>query len=63
MTSLHHGQMGYRLGLNVVYGVDICRKLDAVTITCYGSTEVWDSRKEGCRLLPSCHCRVRGQRV
>ena len=33
-------------GLNVVYGVDICRKLDAVTITCYGSTEVWDSRKE-----------------
>ena len=33
-------------GLNVVYGVDICRKLDTVTITCYGSTEVWDSRKE-----------------
>ena len=33
-------------GLNVVYGVDLCRKLDAVTITCYGSTEVWDSRKE-----------------
>lgn len=33
-------------GLNVVYGVDSCRKLDAVKITCYGQTEVWDSRKE-----------------
>lgn len=33
-------------GLNVVYGVDICRKLDAVKVTCYGQTEVWDSRKE-----------------
>ena len=30
-------------GLNVVYGEDSCRKLDAVTVTCYGSTEVWDS--------------------
>lgn len=33
-------------GLNVVYGVDFCRKLDAVQITCYGKTETWDSRKE-----------------
>ena len=33
-------------GLNVVYGVDSCRKLDAVKITCYGQTEVWDSRKD-----------------
>lgn len=32
--------------LNVVYGEDICRKLDAVKITCYGKTEIWDSRKE-----------------
>lgn len=33
-------------GLNVVYGVDSCRKLDAVKITCYGQTEVWDGRKD-----------------
>ncbi len=33
-------------GLNVIYGEDSCRKLDAVTVTCYGNTEVWDSRKE-----------------
>lgn len=33
-------------GLNVVYGEDICRKLDSVKITCYGQTEVWDSRKD-----------------
>ena len=33
-------------GLNVVYGEDSCRKLDAVTVTCYGDTKVWDSRKE-----------------
>lgn len=33
-------------GLNVVYGEDSCRRLDAVTVTCYGDTKVWDSRKE-----------------
>ena len=33
-------------GLNVVYGEDKCRKLDSVKVTCYGQTEVWDSRKE-----------------
>ena len=33
-------------GLNVVYGEDRCRKLDAVTVTCYGDTKVWDSRKD-----------------
>ena len=32
--------------LAVVYGEDACKKLDAVTITCYGTTEVWDSRAE-----------------
>jgi hypothetical protein len=32
--------------LAVVYGEDSCKKLDAVTITCYGSTEVWDSRAD-----------------
>ena len=32
--------------LAVVYGEDACKKLDAVTITCYGSTEVWDSRAD-----------------
>lgn len=33
-------------GLNVVYGEDSCRKLDAVIVTCYGDTKVWDSRKD-----------------
>ena len=33
-------------GLNVVYGVDICRRLDSVKIICYGDTKVWDSRTE-----------------
>jgi hypothetical protein len=33
-------------GLNVVYGEDKCRKLDSVKVTCYGQTEVWDSRKD-----------------
>jgi len=33
-------------GLNIVYGEDKCRKLDAVKITCYKKTEIWDSRKE-----------------
>lgn len=32
-------------GLNVVYGEDSCRKLDSIKVTCYGSTEIWDSRK------------------
>ena len=27
-------------GLNVVYGVDSCRRLDVVKITCYGQTEI-----------------------
>ena len=33
-------------GLNVVYGEDICRKLDSVKTICYGKEDVWDSRKE-----------------
>ena len=33
-------------GLNVVYGEDVCRKLDTVKVTCYGKTEVWDTRQE-----------------
>ena len=33
-------------GLNVVWGEDIVRKLDAVTTICYGAKRVWDSRKE-----------------
>ena len=32
--------------LAVVYGEDACKKLDAVTITCYGTTEGWDNRAE-----------------
>lgn len=33
-------------GLNVVYGEDSCRKLDSIKVTCDGSTEIWDSRKD-----------------
>lgn len=32
--------------LSVVYGEDIVKKLDAVRITCYGKTEIWDNRDE-----------------
>lgn len=32
--------------LNVVYGEDVCRKLDTVTTICYGKKDVWDSRNE-----------------
>ena len=35
--------------LAVVYGEDACRKLEPVTITCYGTTEVWDDRMEALR--------------
>ena len=37
--------------LAVQYGIDACRKLDAVTITCYGETTVWDDRMEALRFF------------
>ena len=37
--------------LAVQYGIDACRKLDAVTITCYGETKIWDDRKEALRFF------------
>ena len=33
-------------GLALVIGVDEFEVLDSVTVTCYGETKVWDSRKE-----------------
>lgn len=30
--------------LGVVYGEDACRKLEKVTITCYGETKIWEDR-------------------
>lgn len=33
-------------GLHVVYGEDVCRKLETVKTICYGKEDVWDSRKE-----------------
>lgn len=33
-------------GLHVIYGEDICRKLETVKTICYGKEDVWDSRKE-----------------
>ena len=32
--------------LNVVYGEDVCRKLNTVITICYGKQDVWDSRSE-----------------
>lgn len=32
--------------LGVVYGEDLCRVLDYVTVECYGERKVWDSRTE-----------------
>lgn len=32
--------------LGVAYGEDTCKKLDSVTIICYGETKVWDNRAE-----------------
>ena len=33
-------------GLNAILGIDQIRKIDSVTVICYGKSEVWDSRKE-----------------
>lgn len=33
-------------GLHVVYGEDVCRKLETVKTICHGKEDVWDSRKE-----------------
>jgi len=41
-------------GLNVVYGEDSCRKLDSVKVTCYGTTETWDSRKDAMEFYLRC---------
>lgn len=32
--------------LHVVYGEDACRIIPAIKTTCYGKTDVWDSREE-----------------
>ena len=32
--------------LAVVYGEDSCKKLDSVTVICYGESKVWDSRAD-----------------
>ena len=33
-------------GLNVVYGEDVVKKLDPVTVITYGQKQIWDSRAE-----------------
>ena len=47
-------------GLNVVYGEDICRKLDSVKVTCYGKTEVWDTRQEAGKFYFEAICNSEG---
>ena len=44
-----HVRWDVHSSLAVIYGVDACKKLDSVTITCYGETKVWDSRLEALR--------------
>ena len=38
-------------GLNVVYGEDLCRKLDAVKTICYNKEQEWDSREEAMKFF------------
>lgn len=45
-TGTIHVRWDCGSSLGVVYGEDSCRKLDAVKITCYGQTKVWDDRQE-----------------
>ena len=45
-TGTIHVRWDCGSSLGVVYGEDSCRKLDAVKITCYGETKVWDDRQE-----------------
>ena len=33
-------------GLNVIYGEDVVKKLDSVTVITYGQKQIWDSRAE-----------------
>lgn len=47
-------------GLNVVYGEDICRKLDTVKVTCYGKTEVWDTRQDAGKFYFEALCNSEG---
>lgn len=47
-------------GLNVVYGEDICRKLDSVKVTCYGKTEVWDTRQDAGKFYFEAICNSEG---
>ena len=35
--------------LGVVYGEDTCRKLEGVTIKCYGETKIWEDRIDALR--------------
>ena len=32
--------------LGIVYGEDACRKLDVVTVICYGKQEKWEDRRD-----------------
>ncbi len=45
-TGTIHVRWDIGSSLGVIFGEDACKKLDAVTITCYGTTEVWDSRAD-----------------
>lgn len=40
--------------LNVVYGVDKCKKLNTVKTICYGKERIWDSVKEATIFFLEC---------
>ena len=44
-----HVDWDIRSSLAVIFGEDACRKLDPVTITCHGKTDVWEDRKDAIR--------------
>ena len=51
-------------GLNVVYGEDVVKKLDTVTVITYGQKQIWDSRAEAIAFyLEGGHDELRGSRA
>lgn len=40
--------------LHVVYGEDICKRLDYVKVTCYGKEKVYDDRQEAVNFFEEC---------
>ena len=48
-------------GLNVLYGIDLVKRLDTVTTICFKAVEVWDSREEAQRSFHEAICGSDGE--